>query len=222
MHTYNLIIFDWDGTLMDSKSRIVSCIQAACRDVGIEAPSTEHTRDVIGLGLHEACRQLLSHLDEEVRVLVQKRYCHHFLSNDIAPAQLFRGVKMMLQDLHSRGYLLAIATGMSRDGLNKILQETSLVTYFHATRSVDESACKPDPLMLHQLLDYFDLDAKQAVMVGDTEYDLKMARCAGMDALAVSYGAHEEHRLLPHHPLACIDSISQMHNWLTGDSGKNY
>ncbi len=221
MRPYKLIIFDWDGTLMDSESRIISCIQAACRDAGIEAPSAESARNVIGLGLHEACRQLLSDLDEEVHMHVQIRYRHHFLHKDFAPAQLFDGVMLMLEDLYLRGYLLAVATGMSRHGLNTILQETGLATYFHATRSVDESASKPNPLMLYQLLDYFEVKAKQALMVGDTEYDLKMASHAGMDALAAGYGVHEVERLLPHKPLACINSIPQMHQWLLGGCGVN-
>jgi len=214
-----LIIFDWDGTLMDSQSRIVSCIQAACTDVGIEVPSADRARNVIGLGLHEACRQLLSNLDENVHTHVQTRYRHHFLNNDIAPARLFDGVLSMLQDLYSRGYLLAVATGMSRHGLNTILQKTRLARYFHATRCVDDSASKPNPLMLYRLLDYFGIQVEQALMVGDTEYDLEMARRAGMDALAVSYGVHEVSRLLPHRPLACINSIPHMHDWLVGGYG---
>lgn len=222
MCPYSLIIFDWDGTLMDSQSRIVTCIQAACRDVSVVAPSAERARHIIGLGLHEACRQLLPEFDDETHQQVQERYRHHFHRHDIAPAQLYSGVRTMLQDLHSRGHLLAIATGMSRPGLDTVLQETGLNTYFHATRSVDESASKPSPLMLHQLLDYFSLEAKQAIMIGDTEYDLKMAQLAGMDALAVSYGVHEVHRLLPHRPLACLDSITQMHQWLKGGGGSNY
>lgn len=214
MHPYKLIIFDWDGTLMDSKSRIVSCIQAACQDVGIAAPSADHARDVIGLGLNEACRIVLPDLDDDVRLRVKERYHYYFHGAVIAPAQLFAGARTMLHDLYHRGYPLAIATGMSRTGLDTILLETGLAAYFQITRCVDESASKPDPLMLHQLLEHFELQPKQAVMIGDTEYDLEMAHNAGMDALAVSYGVHEPERLLPHKPLACFDSIPKMHRWL--------
>lgn len=215
MRQYKLIIFDWDGTLMNSMSRIVSCIQAACCDAGIEAPVDEDARNVIGLGLNEACRRLLPNIDNELYSQVQEHYRQHFLRNDTPPAQLYSGVRPMLQDLNRRGYLLAIATGMSRSGLDSILHETGLADYFHATRSVDESASKPNPLMLYQLLDHFDLKSTQAIMVGDTEYDLQMARNAGMDALAAGYGVHQANRLLALKPLACIDSITQMHNWLT-------
>jgi phosphoglycolate phosphatase len=213
---YNLIIFDWDGTLMDSEARIVSCIQAACRDLDLDVPTAERARNVIGLGLHEACRQVLPEHGEEVHLKMSERYRYHFLTADTTPSQMFDGVEAMLHDLDSQGHFLAVATGKGRAGLDAVLKDTGLGGYFHATRCADETASKPNPQMLHELLDFFGLEPGQAIMIGDTEYDLEMARHASMDSLAVSYGVHEVERLLQHGPLACVDSIPQMHQWLCG------
>jgi len=218
MSPYELVIFDWDGTLMDSEARIVSCIQAACRDLELEVPSAERASNVIGLGLHEACRQVLPEHGEAVHLKMSERYRYHFLTADTTPSQMFEGVEAMLEDLDRQGRFLAIATGKGRAGLDAVLKDTGLGRFFHATRCADETASKPNPQMLHELLDYFGLEAGQAIMIGDTEYDLEMARHARMDSLAVSYGVHETERLLKHEPLACVDSIPQMHRWLRGDA----
>ena len=218
MSPYQLVIFDWDGTLMDSEARIVSCIQAACRDLGLEVPDAERAKNVIGLGLHEACRQILPEAGSDVHLKMSERYRYHFLTADTTPSQMFEGVEAMLQDLDSQGHFLAIATGKGRVGLDAVLKDTGLGSYFHATRCADETASKPNPQMLHELLDYFGLEAGHAIMIGDTEYDLEMARHARMDSLAVSYGVHETERLLSHGPLACVDSISEMHQWLCGNA----
>jgi len=218
MKQYQLMIFDWDGTLMDSEAHIVACIQEACRDMGLEVPSAERARNVIGLGLHEACRQVLPEHGEAVHLKMSERYRHHFFHGDATPSQLFEGVEVMLQDLDSQGHFLAIATGKGRAGLDAVLQETGLGRYFHATRCADETASKPNPQMLHELLEYFALEPQQAIMIGDTEYDLEMAGHARMASLAVSYGVHETERLLKHQPLACVDSIPQMHQWLRGNA----
>lgn len=215
---YPLIIFDWDGTLMDSEARIVACIQEACRDLELEVPSAERARNVIGLGLHEACRQVLPEADESVHQRMSERYRHHFLLANQTPAEMFEGVEAMLQDLNDKGHFLAVATGKGRAGLNAVLEHTGLGRYFHATRCADETASKPNPQMLEELLDYFGLHSDQAIMVGDTEYDLEMARFARMDSLAVSYGVHEVARLMRHQPRACVDSIAQMHRWLQSEA----
>lgn len=220
-HPYKLIIFDWDGTLMDSEARIVSCIQAACRDLELEVPAVESAKNVIGLGLHEACRQLLPQAGPQVHMEMSERYRYHFLTADSTPSQLFEGVEAMLEALEEKGLFLAIATGKGRQGLDAVLEETGLGGRFHATRTADETASKPNPMMLHELLDFFGLDPEEAIMIGDTEYDLEMARHARMASLAVSYGVHEVERLLKHEPLTCVDSIAEMHEWLSGELENN-
>ncbi|MBD3669494.1 MAG: HAD-IA family hydrolase [Gammaproteobacteria bacterium] len=215
---YKLIIFDWDGTLMDSQARIVSCIQAACRDLKLPVPDEAAAKNVIGLGLQEACRQLLPESRPPVHQEMSERYRYHFLSANATPSELFGGVEAMLDELEQRGHFLAIATGKGRQGLDSVLKETGLQGRFHATRTSDETASKPNPLMLHELLDFFGVETDEALMIGDTEYDMEMAVHARMDALAVSYGVHEVERLLRHAPLACVDSIPAMQRWLINET----
>lgn len=214
MSAYKLIIFDWDGTLMDSEAKIVSCLLASARDLELEIPSVAQAKNVIGLGLHEACVQLMPGSDHGLHLKMADRYRYHFLSANETPSQMFAGVETMLKSLDDAGHFLAIATGKGRQGLDAVLQETELKHYFHATRTADETISKPHPQMLHELLDFFGLEANEAIMIGDTEYDLQMASNARMDSLAVSYGVHEVERLLQHQPKSCVHSIEEMHNWL--------
>jgi phosphoglycolate phosphatase len=211
---YQLLIFDWDGTLMDSEARIVACLQAASADLGLEVPDKERAKNVIGLGLYEAVHKLFPEGEHDLHLKLSDRYRYHFLTADPTPSQLFQGARQMLEDLRQAGYWLAIATGKGRAGLNKVLQETDLGELFLATRCADETASKPNPQMLHELLDEFGLEAEQAIMIGDTEYDMEMALHARMDRLAVSYGVHELERLLKHQPVETMESIPEMHSWL--------
>ena len=214
MSAYKLIIFDWDGTLMDSEAKIVSCLLASARDLELELPTVDEAKNVIGLGLHEACVQLMPGSDHAQHLQMAERYRYHFLIANETPSAMFDGVETMLQSLDETGVFLAIATGKGRQGLDAVLKETDLKHYFHATRTADETVSKPHPQMLHELLDYFGLESNEAIMIGDTEYDLEMASNAKMDSLAVSYGVHEVERLMQHQPRSCVHSIDEMHNWL--------
>lgn len=212
---YDLLIFDWDGTLMDSIARIVNCFGHACTDTGLPRPAEAVMRNVIGLGLAEAVDVLLPGVDESTRERVVARYREHFLHIDQTAIPLFEGVRTGLESLAEQGYLLAVATGKSRRGLDRALEETGLGRLFVATRCADEAFSKPHPKMLEDLLDYTGLDVNRALMVGDTIYDLQMARAAAMDSLAVSYGVHTREALLAHDPRACFDSFNDVRRWLS-------
>lgn len=211
---YELLIFDWDGTLMDSIARIVNCFGNACADAGIPVPPESAMRHVIGLGLAEAVDILLPGVDNVLRERVVARYREHFLHIDQTAMPLFDGVRVGLEELARHGCLLAVATGKSRRGLDRVLQETGMASLFVATRCADEAFSKPHPKMLQDLLDYTGLKAEHALMVGDTTYDLQMARTAAMDSLAVSYGVHTCEALLAHAPLACLDTFDEVRRWL--------
>ena len=211
---YELLIFDWDGTLMDSIARIVNCFGNACVDAGLPVPPESAMRHVIGLGLTEAVDVLLPGVDHALRARVVARYRERFLHIDQTAMPLFDGVRAGLEEFARRGYLLAVATGKSRRGLDRVLQETGMGALFVATRCADEALSKPHPKMLHDLLDYTGLKSERALMVGDTTYDLEMARTAAMDSLAVSYGVHSREALLARGPLACFDSFDEVRRWL--------
>ncbi len=212
---YELLVFDWDGTLMDSESRIVNCMRAAIIDLRLELPEDGSISNIIGLGLKEAICVLFPGADEALIKEVTDRYRHHFLHEDTTPTPLFAGVKEVLHRLKSEGYLLAVATGKGRPGLDKVLTHSGLDQVFHATRCADDAFSKPHPDMLLQLLDELGVQATDALMIGDTEYDMQMANSAGTAALAVSYGVHSIERLLQHEPLGCLSAISEMPDWLS-------
>ncbi|MCK7576385.1 MAG: HAD-IIIA family hydrolase [Chromatiales bacterium] len=212
---FELIVFDWDGTLMDSEALIVTCIQAAFRDLGLPEPVREVARDVIGLGLDEAMERLLPTGDAGLRAEMVLQYRRHFLGGDQAPAVLFPGARETLDWMTEQGYRLAVATGKSRAGLNKSLNESGLHGVFHATRTADETFSKPHPQMLLELMDELGARADETLMIGDTEYDLQMANNAGVRSLAVCYGVHEPGRLMACGPLACLDSPWAIRDWLS-------
>lgn len=211
---YDLIIFDWDGTLMDSAGKIVRCFSAALADVGIDSPGDAAIRNIIGLGLAEAVAALLPGHGEAARVAVVERYREHFLHLDPGESELFPGVAPGLGRLHAQGYQLAVATGKSRRGLERVLGATALQPLFAATRCADETFSKPHPQMLHDILEHTGTEAHRALMVGDTVYDLEMARNARVDGLGVSYGVHERSRLLELAPRAVVDSFAEVCDWL--------
>lgn len=212
-----LIVFDWDGTLMDSEARIVNCMQAAITDLDLPALTRDQMKNVIGLGLKEALHALYPDQDETQLVQLVERYRHHFLFEDTTPSELFDGVAAMLAALNDAGYFLAIATGKARRGLDHALASCDVGKYFHASRCADETRSKPHPQMLEELLDYFAVEPDHSIMVGDTEFDLEMATNARTHSLAVSYGVHERDRLLNHSPLACLDNVNQLHSWLSSN-----
>jgi len=212
--TYRLIVFDWDGTLMDSEARIVACIQTAFHEMGEPPPSLDAARNVIGLGLDEAMAMLWPEASVAERRAVMDRYRTHFLGTNQTPSELFPGAYATLAWLNQREYLLAIATGKSRRGLNAILESTGLREAFHATRCADESASKPAPRMLQEIMAELGVTPSETLMVGDTEYDLQMAHNAGTGALVACYGVHARDRLLTYRPLGCLETLGELPNWL--------
>lgn len=211
---YRLIIFDWDGTLMDSSAYITGCMQSAIADFNAEPRSDAQVKDIIGLSLTEAIKKLYPAADDVFIANVTRLFRQHFMSSDREPSPLFDGAREMLEILSQRGYDLAIATGKSRQGLNKVLQETALGHYFPITRCADETFSKPHPQMLDEVLTDYDLDVSRALMIGDTEYDIDMANNAKMDSLAVSFGVHDLPRLLRANPLGYVDTLTEIPHWL--------
>lgn len=210
---FQLIVFDWDGTLMDSEAKIVNCMQAATRDAGVADPGAAAIRHIIGLGLHEAMSALFPDRPASIRAELVEHYRRHFLELDNTAMPLFPGVAEGLEGLAGQGYLLAIATGKARRGLNRVLDETGLHDMFVASRCADETFSKPHPQMLEEILDLTGVEARQAIMVGDTVYDMQMAGNARVPGLAVSYGVHPREQLLQTGALDCLDSFGEVCAW---------
>jgi phosphoglycolate phosphatase len=210
---FDLIAFDWDGTLFDSTALIVKAIQAACADVGTTVPSDDVASYVIGLSLTDALRQAAPGLPAERYAELAQRYRHHYFrsQHDIT---LFTGSLEMLQALKARQHLLAVATGKSRRGLDEALNTVQLHGLFDATRTAEETASKPDPLMLHELMREFGVAPERTLMIGDTTHDLQMAVNAGTPSVAVSYGAHEAAVFAAYQPLFIAHSTRELHDWL--------
>ena len=211
---YDLVIFDWDGTLMDSTKVIASSLQAACCDIGITVPTERDARYVIGLGLIDSFNHIAPDLDHDGRRRLTERYRHHFLARE-NEAPLYGGVRDMLAELHGRGTRLAVATGKARRGLDRALDSTGLRPWFEATRCADEGFAKPHPDMLLMLMDMTGVQPRRALMVGDTTHDLELAANAGVDAVAVSYGAHDAELLDTRPAKARCASVAELHRWLT-------
>lgn len=210
---YELVVFDWDGTLLDSAAAIVRAIQAACRDLALPVPDDTRARHVIGLGLADAMRHAVPDLAPGNYQAMVDRYRHHYLSGD-HELSLFAGVPELLARLQAAGHILAVATGKSRVGLERALDHSGLRPYFSASRCADECHSKPHPQMLDELMLEFGIASAASVMIGDTSHDLLMARNAGVDALAVTYGAHPHDHLLEYAPRACLRSVAELDAWL--------
>ena len=202
---------------MDSAGAIVASIQGACQDLGLAVPSDRASRHIIGLGLTEAIAHLLPSLPVADYPKLVDHYRHHFLGLD-ANIPLFEGAERLVQDLHQAGFLLAVATGKSRRGLDRVLEQTGLGPYFHGTRCADECFSKPHPEMLQQLMEELGATRQRTLMIGDTSHDLQMAQNAGVAAVAVSYGAHPHDELLTHAPLACLDQMGALEQWLLANA----
>jgi len=210
---YDLIAFDWDGTLFDSTGIIVRCIQEAVVDVGGQRPSDEQAAYVIGMALGPA----LAHAAPDVPPAQYKalglRYRHHYAQH-MHDIFLFDGVIPMLQDLKAQGVLLAVATGKSRQGLNEALGHVQLQGLFDDSRTADETAGKPDPLMLHELMASWGIPPERTLMVGDTTHDLEMACRAGCASVGVSYGAHAHYTFDQWQPRWVAHSVAELHEGL--------
>jgi len=211
---YDLVIFDWDGTLMDSTTVIAASLQAACGDIGLAVPTDRDARFVIGLGLGDTLKHVAPGLDTDGQRRLTERYRHHFLARE-HEAPLYPGVREMLSDLHGNGRRLAVATGKARRGLERALDATGLRPWFEATRCADEGFAKPHPDMLLMLMDITGVEPRRALMVGDTTHDLELAANAGVDAVAVSYGAHDEALLDTRPAKGRCASVAELHRWMT-------
>jgi phosphoglycolate phosphatase len=217
---YRLIVFDWDGTLMDSIATIVACAAQAARDVGGSDPGTSvRSRQAIGLALDETARHILPGASDEVRAAWVERYRHHWFATYRDQPICFDGVGTLLEALAGEGYWLAVATGKSRKGLDRDLEVTGHGKYFLSTRTVNEGPSKPHPGMLIDILGELGVDRREALMVGDTTFDLQMACSAGVDAVAVLTGSHDRDALLACGPVACLSAATELPAWLAGRTG---
>jgi phosphoglycolate phosphatase len=212
---YPMIAWDWDGTIMNSTPTIVDCLQKACADLDLDIPPDSLASHVIGLGLHDSLKIVLPNLDEGDYPLVTERFRHYYLSRD-HEIILFQGIVELLTDLKAKGHLIAVATGKPRYGLDRTLKFHGLTQFFHDTKTADQTRTKPHPQMLLELLDTWNLSPKDLVMIGDTTHDLKMASNAGVDAIAVTYGAHPREELLKMNPKACVDEVKDLRAILLG------
>lgn len=211
---FDLLVFDWDGTLMDSIHRIVASMEAAAEDVGLAPLQRTDVLNIIGLGLPEAIARLFPAAPAAARSRFAERYRHYFVDASPIPAPLFPGATETLQQLRDQGYLLAVATGKARRGLDRALADTGCTHFFHASRCADEAPSKPHPQMLFDIMTELAVGPLRTLMIGDTEFDMQMAADAGVPALGVSYGVHTAERLSRHRPLTCLDDIGELVPWL--------
>jgi phosphoglycolate phosphatase len=215
--SYQLLIFDWDGTLVDSIGRIVESMHRAAESCGLPQLSDEAVKGIIGLGLPEAIRTLYPELDEAALIeRFRVGYGEHYMALENEPSALFPGVEESLQAFREQGYQLAVATGKSRRGLHRILEGRGWLEYFDVTRCADETASKPHPRMLHEILAHCAVAPERALMVGDSIFDLQMARNAGVDSVAVGFGAQPLESLLGHGPRLAINEFPELRAWLEG------
>jgi len=210
---FDLIVFDWDGTLFDSTTLIARCIQAACADVGAPVPSDRDASYVIGLGLADALAHAAPTLPRERYRELAERYRHHYFARQ-HEIVLFAGAPEMLAALKARNHWLAVATGKSRRGLDEALETVALKGLFDGSRTADETASKPDPRMLLELMREFGVDADRTLMIGDTTHDLQLAANAGAASIGVGYGAHDPAGFAAFAPRHVADSIADLRDWL--------
>lgn len=206
----NVIVFDWDGTLCDSVGLIVDCLQQAIADCGLPERSSEQAASIIGLGLAEAVQALYPDRPMDDCQPLVEAYRKVFVERSSEPPKLFSGVETMLERLSVQGFSLAVATGKSRRGLDRVLSQLSMSDFFAATRCADEAKSKPHPLMLEQIAENLGVSAPSLVMVGDTDFDIDMAKNAGASSVAVSYGAHPLARLQAARPDVLLNSVGEL------------
>ena len=210
---FDLVVFDWDGTILDSAGAIAGAIQAASRELGVTPPSDAAARHVIGLGLEEALRSAVPGLPPSRYPEMVDSYRRHYLSQDQDLA-LFPGIESLIARLAETSHLLGVATGKSRVGLDRALQHSGLRRYFDATRCADECFSKPHPQMLEELMEELAMPRERVVMIGDTTHDMEMARNGGVTGVAVTYGAHPKAQLLDSGAAVCCDSVEELREWL--------
>lgn len=208
-----LLIFDWDGTLSDSTAKIVYCLQCAAQSTGFPVLSKSALLNIIGLGLPEALTSLYPSLNSSDKELLRLSYVEHFLREDRVASPFYDGVVSGLEELSKAGFTMTVATGKSRRGLDRALERANMQHFFDGSRCADETASKPHPLMINELLSQFNVTPNDAVMVGDTEYDLAMAENAQVKGVAVSYGAHSIDRMEKYKPVLNVDHFSEFTSW---------
>ena len=210
MKDYQLIIFDWDGTLMDSAAKIVSCMQPAAQQCDVPVPDAQAVGNIIGISLRPAIQILFDTQDEQLTDALFDGYKAAYLEKDITPCPLFEGTLELLSSLRQRDKTLAVATGKARRGLDRAWKNTQTGHFFTTSRTACEAASKPSSDMLEQILSETGISASDAIMIGDTVFDMQMAEQIGMDRLAVSYGVHDSDRLAAHNPVAIVNTVSEM------------
>lgn len=212
--SYKVIIFDWDGTLMNSEARIVNCVQQAARVNEMPVLPYEESKQIIGLSLDKAIETLYPEADKALVDKMAQAYQQHFLHDSDVVMQAYEGALDLLTNLKEAGYYLAVATGKSRMGLEAVLDESGFREFFDITRTPVESASKPSPLMLQQILQHFDLKENQAVMVGDTTFDMQMAQAINMDRAALLHGVHSAEQMRPFNPNVELENLQQLQKWI--------
>jgi phosphoglycolate phosphatase len=216
MQNYKLVIFDWDGTLMDSVDRIVSSMQSAAQTVGLVSPLDHDVKQIIGLSLTTALETLFTSITAEQIEAMLVQYKYEYLEGDNTPTPLFANATNLLIQLKQQNKLLAVATGKGREGLNRVLNVSETTTFFNTTRCAGEMPSKPDPTMLNSILDELKIAPHEAIMIGDTSHDLKMAQNAGVDSIGVTFGVHDREVLSRYKPKAIVDSLVELHRLLLG------
>jgi phosphoglycolate phosphatase len=214
MHNYKLIIFDWDGTLMDSVARIATSMQASARIINMEVPTFDQAKQIIGLSLPKAIPILFPNCTNEQEMLLVEQYKHHYVEINTTPTPMFANALNLLSELKDNNKLLAVATGKARAGLQRVWHASGTEHFFHASRCSDESLSKPNPDMINSLLAELDIKAHEAVMIGDTSYDMEMAQRAGVDRIGVTFGVHDHLILSQHQPMAIVDSLVDLQRLL--------
>ncbi|EKG42274.1 HAD-super family hydrolase [Pseudomonas syringae pv. avellanae str. ISPaVe013] len=215
---YDLLIFDWDGTLADSVGRIVLSMRTAAIETDLEVRDDTAIKGIIGLGLPEAIRTLYPQISGNQLIDFRQHYADSYMAMDNVPSPLFDGVVESIQAFREDGYRLAVATGKARRGLDRVLKANGWQGYFDATRAADETASKPDPLMLNEIMAHCGVAPQRSLMIGDASFDLLMARNAGMDSVAVGYGAQPLESLRQFEPRLAIEHFSELRTWLNGRS----
>ncbi|MBL0711265.1 MAG: HAD-IA family hydrolase [Colwellia sp.] len=214
MKHYKLVIFDWDGTLMDSVERIVSSMQSAAKTVGLTVPSTDDVKQIIGLNLTTALETLFLTITPEQVEAMLGQYKYQYLEGDKTPTPLFDNVENLLTQLKQNNKLLAVATGKGREGLNRVLGVSNTADFFHTTRCAGEMPSKPNPEMITSILTELAIAPDEAIMIGDTSHDLKMAQNAGVDSIGVTFGVHNKQVLEQYSPKAVVDSLVELQKLL--------
>jgi phosphoglycolate phosphatase len=222
MTKYKLVIFDWDGTLMDSISRIVSSMQAAAEHCQLTIPSAKSVKDIIGLSLPKALELLFPGASSSQITALVGQYQFQYVEGDITPAPLFEHALPLLKVLNENNRLVAVATGKGRQGLQRVLSATQTEQFFHASRCADEALSKPDPQMLLSLLTELNIAPEQAVMIGDASHDMKMAQAAGIDRIGITLGVHNRDVLSQYQPIAIVDSLAELQQILIPAVASNH